>query len=535
MAAFLPIDVVDNETGWGPAAAPPELFTDVPYLSFSKADKLGKAADWTYNQRFRGGQPKEKDADEFQVVDTKAQYKEKKFGPRFRGRRRQYEKDTGPEKNSNQRPQRSRREREMMARRQSAGHWKRVDNAALTVYESSVEVKPSWEVIEQLDLKAMMKLKVAAQNIPEPEDVKWCGALSYYNKTFDRLTTRAPVKLQSFEHLTFHAATTTDDPVIRAQTRTSDANVFATDAVLACIATAPRSVYSWDLVFHRIGDKVFIDKRDDSQFDFETVNETAHEPPSTDDPGHINSMQSLSQEATAINQNFSQQLMQKPDGKEALTFPEGNPFKTSKEEVGSVAYRYRKWKLNENTTMLVRCQVNGVVEPKKEGDPQKYLTCMALNEFDPKETGVDWRRKLDTQRGAVLANELKNNSNKLGRWTARSFLAGADLMQLGFVTRANQNFNQKAAHQILTAPTYKPQEFARQINLDPSNMWGIIQYIITLVQKQPSPGKYVLLKDPNKKILWLYKVPANTFDEDSDEDSSEEESDEDDEDDEDDE
>ena len=31
------------------------------------------------------------------------------------------------------------------------------------------------------------------------------------------------------------------------------ANVFATDAILSCIAAAPRSVYSWDLVIERIG------------------------------------------------------------------------------------------------------------------------------------------------------------------------------------------------------------------------------------------------------------------------------------------
>jgi len=528
MASFAPIDISQNEFGWGPTEAP-KLFTDVPYTSFSKGDKLGKAADWTYNQRWGQRFKKTTDADDFQVVDNKAQYKTKQFGPRFRGRRRQYEKDTGPEKNSNQRPQRSRREREMEARRQSSSHWRKVDNAAMTVYESSVEVKPSWENIEQLDLKAMMKLKVNSNNIKEPEDVKWCGELPYYNKEYDRVTTRAPKKLQDFQNLTFHSVTTTDDKVIRGETRTSDANVFATDAVLACIATAPRSVYSWDLVFHRIGNKLFIDKREDSQFDFETVNETSHDPPSSAEPEHINSMQSLSQECTMINQNFSQQILRQD--KESLKFPDGNPFKSGNEEPAAVAYRYRKWILNEDITMLVRCQLNGVVEPKNEGEDKQYLTCMALNEFDPKVTGVDWQRKIDTQRGAVLANELKNNSNKLGRWTARSFLAGADLMQLGFVTR---HPTQKHAHQLLTAPTYKPREFARQINLDLDNMWGILQYIITLVQKQPSPGKYVLLKDPNKKVLLLYKVPMNTFDDDSDSSSEEEEEDDDDDDDEDD-
>ena len=182
---------------WGPVG-PPEMYTDIPYAPFSKTDHVGKAADWTGRQRF--GQPKIDVADgDFQVVENKASYKEKKFGPRRWNHRRGYEKDTGPEKNSNQRPQRSRREREMEARRQSAGHWKKVDNAALLVYESSVEVKPSWTMLEQLDLRAMQKLKVAAANVPEPEDVKWCGNLAYYNKTYDRVTTRNPQKLQSYK------------------------------------------------------------------------------------------------------------------------------------------------------------------------------------------------------------------------------------------------------------------------------------------------------------------------------------------------
>ncbi len=40
--------------------------------------------------------------------------------------------------------------------------------------------------------------------------------------------------------------------------------------------------------------------------------------------------------------------------------------------------------------------------------------------------GVEWRQKLDTQRGAVLANELKNNACKLAKWTVQALLANAD-------------------------------------------------------------------------------------------------------------
>ena len=44
--------------------------------------------------------------------------------------------------------------------------------------------------------------------------------------------------------------------------------------------------------------------------DFLTVNETSQEAPA-DDPENINGMQMLSQEATYINQNFSQQILKK--------------------------------------------------------------------------------------------------------------------------------------------------------------------------------------------------------------------------------
>lgn len=45
--------------------------------------------------------------------------------------------------------------------------------------------------------------------------------------------------------------------------------------------------------------------------------------------------------------------------------------------------------------------------------------------------GVDWRVKLDNQRGAVLATELKNNSCKLAKWTVGALLAGSDQLKFG--------------------------------------------------------------------------------------------------------
>jgi translation initiation factor 3 subunit D len=47
--------------------------------------------------------------------------------------------------------------------------------------------------------------------------------------------------------------------------------------------------------------------------------------------------------------------------------------------------------------------------------------------------GVEWRQKLDTQRGAVLANELRNNACKLAKWTVQALLAGSDQIKFGYV------------------------------------------------------------------------------------------------------
>jgi len=52
--------------------------------------------------------------------------------------------------------------------------------------------------------------------------------------------------------------------------------------------------------------------------------------------------------------------------------------------------------------------------------------------------GVDWRHKLETQRGAVLATELKNNANKLAKWTAAALVSGVEIIKLGYVSRVHQ-------------------------------------------------------------------------------------------------
>ena len=52
----------------------------------------------------------------------------------------------------------------------------------------------------------------------------------------------------------------------------------------------------------------------------------------------------------------------------------------------------------QETTLVARCELHGVAEVKGS---EILLTVNALNEFDSRITGVDWRQKIENQRGAV--------------------------------------------------------------------------------------------------------------------------------------
>merc|ERR1712048_877561 len=92
-----------------------------------------------------------------------------------------------------------------------------------------------------------------------------------------------------------------------------------------------------------------------------------------------------------------------------------NPFDEGEGDCASGAYRYKKITLPGNSkatdefeqgpvSMLVRTEVNC-----KGDEPDDYISRKALNEFDIKANN-SWRTTLESQRGAILANEVKNNA-----------------------------------------------------------------------------------------------------------------------------
>jgi translation initiation factor 3 subunit D len=385
--------------------------------------------------------------------------------------------------------------------------------------DASVYVRPNWKIIEEMDFPRLSKLSLP--NISEGADIYKCGALEYYEKAYDRVTCKNEKRLTRVNRI-FHKVTTTDDPIIRQLSKT-EGNVYGTDAIIATLMCSTRSVISWDIVVQRVGQKLFFDKRDDSDFDLLTVNETAAEPPFYDEENKnsLNWPKNLALEATFINHNFSQQVLKKDveEVNKKFEFENPNPFIGDEEEgeIASVAYKYRKFDLGDGVELVVRCEHDAVtIGPNGEN---QFMNIKALNEWDPRFSGlIDWRQKLDVQRGAVLANELKNNSCKLSKWTVASMLSSTDQIKFGYVSRVH--FRDSTKHAILGTQQFKPKEFADQINLNMDNAWGILRCIIDTCMKLKE-GKYLILKDPNKQTLLFYDIPDNTFETDEDQESDE--------------
>ncbi|KAK2743513.1 hypothetical protein FQN57_004810 [Myotisia sp. PD_48] len=579
------VSALPSEDTWGPPVPTGSTLNGVPYAPFSKGDKLGRMADWSsegkdgrerggrqaYNRNYRDQQvygagtsnlfavQAAEDESTFSVVDnTRTSTKTRGFGRGggmiFRGRGQR-----GALQRGGQRGGRGGFQRVGGGRGGQAGGyydnrggrggrgggrrfgWRDYDKPQRN-RDSSIAIRPEWNMLEEVDFGRLAKLNLEA---PEAEDLDDYGFLYYYDRSYDKPPVKGMErKLQHPERAAYNV-TTSADPVIQELAEKNEATVFATADILSMLMCAPRSVYSWDIVIVQHGDKIYIDKRDNASIDLVTVNENANDAPievseaqsgTKHDP--INTPGALALEATIINHNFALQTVVESESSK-LEFPHSNPFYSPSEDtepLASKAFKYRRFDLSvagdeEPLTMIVRTESDAVMKNTAGGEDQ-FVTLRALNEFDHKAPGaggaLDWRTKLASQRGAVVATEMKNNNCKLARWTTQALLGKTDVLKLGFVARANPR--SATSHIVLGVMGYKPREFALQMNLNVGNGWGIVRTIVDLIRSldrkaseedEEDAGddrirKYILVKDPNKSVLRLYGVPANTFEEDED-------------------
>lgn len=585
MATFPLPRVASTSDAWGPPAgasaakALPEEFQQIPFTPFSKSERIGRIADWTTGGTAtddraatapgRGARSSRsapapayasgassntftyfhgEDESSFSVVDnarsaaarrtTAGATARSNRGAAPAGRATAAGARTGTT-GAAARPARGPRATSTNARTMRRPGWRDWERTQRKAREASIMVGPDWEQLSELDFLRMSKLRL---DVEAPEDVASYGTLYQYDRSYDRVSVKFERPLQPRDRV-HYSPTTSEDPVIlEVASSEKKAQVYITDAILALLMCAPRSVYPWDIVITKTEDGVlFFDKRANSAFDFLTVNENASEPPmELNDPANgpapetnarakINTPGALSLEATFVNENFGFQVC---DEDKTFAFENPNPFHTGENaeegKLASCGYRYRRFNLtteeDDPVEMLVRTELNAFVAgPDKKASPQ-LITIRTLNEFDPRAPGAggapDWRTRLDQSRGAVVATEMKNNSFKLARFTVQSILAGADNMKLGYVSRTNPLDPYR--HTILGTSWFKPRDLAAQMAYNLANGWGIVRTIIDLARAQP-PGRFVLAKDPNKQIVRFFRVPWNFEQEEEEEEPEEEE------------
>ncbi|KAI9651986.1 MAG: hypothetical protein M1831_007278 [Alyxoria varia] len=569
------IEALPTEPAWGPPTTTETTLNGVPYAPYSKGDKLGRMADWTsegkdHQQVYGAGTSSlfavqaAEDESTFSVVDnTRTSTRPRGFGRGggtiFRGRggaRGNLAQQRGGGRGGTfQRAGVGRGGTDTQSGGRGGGGgqggaaggrggrggrrfgWKDYDKPQRN-RDASIAVRPEWQLLEEIDFARLGRLNLDISETGEELDSY--GFLYAYDRAWDRQpgTKPAEKRLGALERAAYNI-TTSSDPVVQEYAEENAATVFATDNILSVLMCAPRSVYSWDLILERRGNKLFIDKREGSALDMVTVNENAADAPlelSEGNKDSINAPGALTLEATHVNNVFPLVCVTE-SGPAKRDMPHEHPFynpEVESDPPASKAYRYKRFDLSgENSDtplhMIVRTELDATTKNPVSGDSQT-VTIHALNEFDHKAQGsggaLDWRTKLAGQRGAVVATEMKNNSSKLARWTTQSLLAGADLMKLGFISRVTPRDTNH--HVVLGVLGYKPREFAAQMNLNVGNGWGIVRSIVDMVmshkdktteggedgaQKKKENQKYVLVKDPNKQLLRLYEVPMSTFEE----------------------
>lgn len=472
------VSALPSDEIWGPSTTTDALVDGVPYAPYSKGDKLGRMADWTseakdregrggrqqYNRNYRDQQvygagtsslfavQVAEDESSFSVVDnTRTSTKTRGFGRggvTFRGRGRGGRDQRGGRGAIFQRVGGRGGQQGYYDQRGGRGGrgrrfgWKDYDKPQRN-RDSSVTIKPDWQMLEEIDFNRLAKLNLETS---AGEDIDSYGFLYYYDRSYDK----APIKnterkLNVVDRVAYNV-TTSSDPIIQELAEKDEATIFATDNILSMLMCANRSVYSWDIVITRHGNKIYLDKREGSSLDMVSVNENAADAPLEASEGNkdaINFPGALALEATFINHNFANQTVMESETSK-FELPHENPFYNPAEEtepLASKAYKYRRFDLSlekdeDPLHLIVRTELDAVMKNTVSGEDQ-FLTVKALNEFDAKAQGsggaLDWRTKLTSQRGAVMATEMKNNGCKLARWTTQSILAKADVMKLGYV------------------------------------------------------------------------------------------------------
>ena len=137
---------------------------------------------------------------------------------------------------------------------------------------------------------------------------KFTGRLAYCSN--DKITSRTAKKLPHLDRQPLNS-TASEDEILKSLALSDGPTVITTDTVLAALMCASKSVYSWDLIIVKRGNKLVLDKRNNGPLDVVTLNENASEPPSEtlERDAAINFPQALASEATLLNSDYKNAIL----------------------------------------------------------------------------------------------------------------------------------------------------------------------------------------------------------------------------------
>lgn len=323
--------------------------------------------------------------------------------------------------------------------------------------------------------------------------------------------------------------------------------VFTSDKVLSTLMCSISSVHPWDILIERKGNVLYLDKRPRGPIDVINVNETGSDVllAEGNDVNTPNTSAFLSKEAaqyTRLVQYLSQDkgVCVKFSEPASAKVPAADKEKESGDALKDVkfpsghCYRYRKWSLGEGMSLVCRLKIdlikdlpNNSATPKEEylsSDDVEHISgalsfqnIKVLNECDPKASNLPnppqgWIKTLEANCGTVFANEVKNNNNKISRWTIESILGGVDMIRFAFVSRLNPKL---ITFPILLLVSSFPPRYIFDSMHFPSqeSCWGIVKTFADHLRANIRDGSYFLIKDPNKAALKLFQCSVSNINE----------------------
>merc|ERR1719161_3403168 len=165
MAALRLGDLPANADGWGPSSVPEHL-RELPYAPYGRGDRLGRSADWSsngYNKGYAG---------------------KSSYGGvtvfNFEAEKEKLERTKAPGFKEKLMPKKKAQDKFRWA------YWRR--DIPVVNYGPSVEPRPNWESLETIQMERLAALHYECEE--EGETLVAAGSLEPYNKAFDRAEPR---------------------------------------------------------------------------------------------------------------------------------------------------------------------------------------------------------------------------------------------------------------------------------------------------------------------------------------------------------